>query len=152
MGLLDNYSPNGLGMSPKADYKHALIIDAVYSLIKVNINSKKMRVLQQTQLIPKLLNSKVPDVIVYKRTKDIYNDYPILFIEIEHRKREKKTEEKLIEEMKLKKVNEAFLYNYETGIWKKYVNTDIIKPKNNIASWSDILNLDLALFKDFYED
>ena len=152
MGLLDNYSPNGLGMSPKADYKHALIMDAVYLLIRDNIDRKKRRVLQQTQMIPKLLNSKVPDVIVYKRTKDIYNDYPIVFIEIEHSKREKKTEEKLIEEMKLKKVNEAFLYNYQTGIWKKYVNTDIIKSKNKLASWSDILNLDLSLFKDYFED
>jgi len=152
MGLSDKYTPNGLGMSPKADFKHAHITRALVKFIETVIDQEKYYVLSQEQIIPKKLNSKVPDVVIYKRmTNSIYEDISVLFIEVEHSEGFKNTWEKLEKLMYLKNVTESFLINYETLEWHKYFDRDTITPKKQINSWSDFLKIDLNNYVKFLD-
>ena len=152
MGLSDRYTPSGLGMSPKADFRHAHITNALVKLIETLIDHEQYYVFTETQIIPDDKKSKVPDVILYKISEgSIYEDTPVFFIEVENTKMQKKTWDKLEKLMVKEKVTESFLINYETLKWYKYFDSDTFTPKYKIDSWSDFFKIDLINYVRFLD-
>jgi len=150
MGLLDNYKEDSLGMAP-ADYSHYIIIDALYLYLSANIDRDKYKVQQQTQIIPKLKSGKLPDVIVYEMKEYLYDDFPLIFIEVEHTKEIPDTWKNLRESVKDNNLKEAFLFDYKKKKWHKYYDADQIKPTKKTSSWSDVLHLDLNNYIPFLD-
>lgn len=146
MGLLDTYAESnlsGLGMSPKADFSHGLIINALHSHIKQHLPPQYV-VLQELQIEPANKNSRVPDITIFKKHNNIYKYMPVVFIEIENRENFKKNEKRLKETMKQYNIQEAFLYEYDAQVWHKYYDKEALQLANKQPHYCHTFNIDLA--------
>lgn len=151
MGLLDQYSESnlgGLGMSPKADIRHGVIIDNLTSNLKRSIASvygKKLRVMNEIQIDVKDNNSPVPDVCIYTTDENYDPVKAVYFIEVEYSRRFNKTLKKCKQAMEHYGINECHIYNYQTKTWTRLANTEVLFEKVQSPSFCSTFQIDLDI-------
>jgi hypothetical protein len=144
MGLLDDYSGQsgilGIGMSPRPTAKHQEIIKKIIINLDKIFDEKYFLILPESAVDLNNLNSKAPDIVIYKKAKNINNSKCILFIEITSHDEYKKILKKAKDLMNQYKILESFVYNYEDKEFYKLTDfNDSKSPKSD----SDILNINL---------
>ncbi len=145
MGLLDDYSgPPGLGMAPRPSRAHQIVLDNLYFNLRSVLPESKYLVLTEDAIYKRGKKDRAPDIVVYEKTgSDPEKDLAaLMFIEINDHKNLKALEKKIDEVMSyVATVQEAFIYRYDTGAWKKY--SKLPKPSAR-QSYSDALSLQLS--------
>lgn len=116
---------------PEAGHRKFIASSIVYALSKF-LDRKKYEVVHEGNLDLHNPNSDTPDITVYERD----NNYePIMMIELCFDANEKDTVRSVEIIREIYKIEEAFVYNFESDHW-------------NIHSQSDLFNIDLRKLLD----
>ncbi len=123
---------NALGEMPAELWPQPEIEHRLANKLRRALKSKGFTVVIRYVIDPDDLNSKVPDVVIYKTDRKGNPTAAVAFIEVEQTAQIAKINQKVIELVEQYNVQEAATYDFELMEWHVYHNGKMIKKKSGI--------------------